>query len=845
MLIMNKNVLHANVTSLLLRSKILVVLFAMCTMMSANVSSVITQQLTAETQSVATEIDGTVNYTFQWANTSDHEQTVAFELYKPRELACTSTLSQERVTLKANDVFNGTLTVVMSDRIPVGGFELCILLVKDTDGNELSRLPFITSCANEHPFLLVTDELLAEASSKVANYTWAKDNLDNMLIEMDKYNFPKQKIVTKPRPTQVWSSLNYVAADGEKAFKLAIAYRLSGEKKYYDKLMNFIDVFTNPESGYLSVGAATTGVMVHEGNFFLHLAAACDIIYDELSEKDKENIVDAFRLYLKQNRTHMNSIGIMNHQASANAGAILVALYLQDVAEVDHLTDAEGGMADQISKGVMADGWWFECTVNYCYLVTQRYCLVAQAFENYGWDLFHKRFPTKFKSRDFENAKEGFTGMRFDNWGPMGKSTRGVEDMVSPYVCMMDEDAVVVSSNDSGATPPDNFYEIAYRQYRQDDLAWVISKTDRSSWVSLMYGVGELPTVADPRTKSATLPNVGITALRSQDDTRTSKEQIQAYVKYGTHGGWHGQFDRTGLLALDRNGHKYFATEMVWYGYGHAGYKECVQTSATHNMVIVDELQQEAVPSEELLFYAGDKMQVSVTQTVARWRSIPTFNIDIFPPWNDTPYDDNFGAVLQRRLSVVTADYMVMADFMSAPQARTYDWLIHPIGLLETTGLKVKGKKLDVVNADEMSPYKYFKNGQWHKMSKGAKVQFQEEEAKLDVYALWPKKAEVLISDYPNGGAQRHDRNNPERRTLGIRVSAEEVMYLTVLEPYEGESMIKSVTSDNDQTLRVELTDGRVQVINIEGLRGQAKDIKVSLLETFNGVENTESTQNL
>ncbi|GAF02177.1 hypothetical protein [Saccharicrinis fermentans] len=36
--------------------------------------------------------------------------------------------------------------------------------------------------------------------------------------------------------------------------------------------------------------------MVHEGNFFLHLAAACDIIYDELSETDHKNIVAIFRI---------------------------------------------------------------------------------------------------------------------------------------------------------------------------------------------------------------------------------------------------------------------------------------------------------------------------------------------------------------------------------------------------------------------------------------------------------------------------------------------------------------------------------------------------------------------
>ncbi|WP_430931256.1 hypothetical protein [Saccharicrinis sp. 156] len=573
--------------------------------------------------------------------------------------------------------------------------------------------------------------------------------------------------------------------------------------------------------------------MVHEGNFFLHLAAACDIIYSELSETEHKNIVDIFRHYLKQNRHHMTSIGIMNHQGSANAGAILVAIYLQDLAEVEHLTYADGGMADQIGKGVMADGWWFESTVNYCYLVAQRYCLVAQAFENYGWDLYHKRFPAKYKSKDFENAKEGFTGMKFDNWGPAGKSTRGLEDMVSPYVPFMDENAAVVSSNDSQATYPDPFYELSYREYGMEELAWVLGKTNRSSWVSLMYGVTELPDVKDPRTESAFAPNVGISALRSQKEGQNGEEQIQAYFKYGTHGGWHGQFDRTGMLALDRYGYKYFGTEMAWFGYGKPGYKECVQTSLTHNMVVVDELQQEALPSEQLLFYAGDKMQVSVTQTIARWRKIPTFNIEKFPPWDDKEFDPEFKPVLQRRLAVVTDDYVVLADYMKAPQKHTYDWMLHPVGFKNIEGAKKHGEVLDTVNTDYESPYKYFTQGQWYLTNKGSKVEFDDGGAKLDVHHIWPRKAELLIAKYPNGGKQKWVKNNPNRKAIAIRVNQKEAVYLTVLEPYKGESAIEKIESKSSEELTVYLKDGRKQTLIISNLKGNGSDIKVKLGEAF------------
>lgn len=798
--------------------------------------------LTSETLCKSALLGDTIHYEIKVNNVSNKSQSINLGVRKIRELACETFLSDTIVKLKAGQQTDVNLAVIMSNQIPVGGYENCSIVAKNEKGVELSNLKFCSVHAKSHPFLLTTNDLFDEVSTKIKANFWAKDNFDNMLKELEEFEFPKQEVVTKPRPTKVWSSLNYSPSDSEKAFKLAIAYRLTGDKKHFDKLINFIQKLTDPEKGYLSVGAATKGVMVHEGNFFLHLAAACDIIYDELSEIDHENIVDIFRYYLKQNRHHMNSLGIMNHQASANAGAILTALYLQDVAEVDYLTYADGGMADQIGKGVMADGWWFESTVNYCYLVTQRYCLVAQAFENYGWDLYHKRFPTKYKSKDFDNVKDGFTGMKFDNWGPVGKNTRGLENMVSPYVAFMDENAAVVSSNDSQATYPDPFYELAYREYRIKGLAWVLSKTQRNSWISLMYGVPELPEVKDPRTKSAFAPNVGIAALRSQKQTQKSEEQIQAYFKYGTHGGWHGQFDRTGMLALDRNGYKYFGTEMAWFGYGNPGYKECVQTSATHNMVMVDELQQEAVPSEQLLFFAGKKMQVSATQTIARWRKIPTFNLQKFPPWDDKDFDKDFQPVLQRRLAIVTDDYVVLADYMKAPQKHTYDWLLHPVGFQDILGAKKQGSILDTVNTHFESPYKYFTKGQWYKTNNGSKLQFNDGGAKLDVYNLWPRKTKLLLAKYPNGGKQKWVKNNPNRNTIAIRVSAKEQVYLSVLEPYKEESTILKIESKNPEELIVFLKDGRIQNIKISNLTGEGSDISVKLKESDEDLVSSEST---
>ncbi|WP_066219958.1 heparinase II/III family protein [Formosa haliotis] len=783
----------------------------------------------------------TITHTFHLKNDKASVQEFHVQVENPRSLACTYLLTDAIIRVKPKAQYTGHLRVIMSKRLPKGGFETSQLAIENRTSGAKELLEFVTVRTKEHPFLLVTNAVIAETKAKTEQYPWAKNNLDKMLQELDTYQVPERKIVSKPRPVKVWSSFNYKPNDSELVFKLTLAWKLTGNAVYKQKAIQFIKDVCDREAGYLSIGAATSGVQVHEGNFFLHLAAACDIVFNEpeFSETDRDNIEATFRYYLAQNRKHMDPSGIMNHQASANAGAILSALFLQDISEVKYLTDAPGGMADQIGKGVMDDGWWFEGTANYCYLVVQRYSLVAQAFQNYGWDLYHKRFPVKFKSKDFENIKEGFTGMKFDNWGPITKNTVGLEDMVTPYIPFMDEDANVVATNDSNLKAPEPFYELAYRAYNLKELAWVLSKTERDSWLALMYGVPELPTVADPRINSSVAPNVGLVALRSQGTRNTPEKQIQAFVKYGTHGGWHGHFDRTNLIGLDRNGYKYFGAEMAWFGYGQPGYKESIQTSATHNMVIVDELQQEAVPSKQTLFFKGDIMQATVVETEARWRKIPLWDGEQFPPWKDTDFEASFKPIQQRRLTIVTDDYVVLADRLASNTKHHYDWLIHPVGFKNIEGVKPQGSIHDSLSTETDSPYKYFSNAQWYAFKKGAKVAFNDGGNKLDVHTLWPKAGKSFIANYPVGGKQRNDRNNPERRTYAVRVNEKATNFLHVLEPYQGEALIDKIVSKNPEELFVYFKDGREHRITIQNFKEGQTIIRLEEFK-FNKLIKTE-----
>jgi len=113
--------------------------------------------------------------------------------------------------------------------------------------------------------------------------------------------------------------------------------------------------------------------------------------------------------------------------------------------------------------------------------------------------------------------------------------------------------------------------------------------------------------------------------LRSQKEGREQKEQIQVAMKYGTHGSYHGHFDRASLLSLMRYGRSFWNPETSWFGYGSYMYKWWVQPSMAHNMVVVDGKMQEPQETNPLLFHTGKMMQAMAVETNARWSNPPYF----------------------------------------------------------------------------------------------------------------------------------------------------------------------------------------------------------------------------
>ena len=89
------------------------------------------------------------------------------------------------------------------------------------------------------------------------------------------------------------------------------------------------------------------------------------------------------------------------------------------------------------------------------------------------------------------------------------------------------------------------------------------------------------------------------------------------------------------------------------------------------------------------------------------------------------------------------------------------------------------------------------------------------------------RAAGAPVSDPASSGTSTETRRVGDRRS--------EARFLTVIEPYEDQPMVKSAVALSADKLRVELNDGRVQEIELQNFDGDGKNIVVQLTETKDG----------
>ncbi|MGN1019036.1 MAG: hypothetical protein ACI4O7_01575 [Aristaeellaceae bacterium] len=609
----------------------------------------------------------------------------------------------EVFALKAGESRQIAIDVTVPEDLPAGGHERAeFLFIADGDGATQTSLSLVTMSRLTHPFLYHDREGWAEAGRRGRELEQFRGSYETYLRDADEYVVQPME-PDKPYccPTQVEHPL----------MSCAYAYGMTGDRAYAEKIADFFRRFTGV---YLIRQRGCSQSYVQEGHFFQHLAICYDMIHDAdvLSPEDHRAVEACFRFYMEVLDQHIRCGHTSNWLLSEITGALYCAMALQDPERALRFAMGPGGTEQQLKCGAYADGWWYECSVSYNTWVSSMLLHTARVMGLLGIDWIHRAFPlslSRFTDATWFGEREP---LRFDmdreRRGGMARMSIGIKDILDAPLPYLDSRGVIFGICDSyermlegihfGST-----YELAYHYYRDPRYVPVIRRMGMQDCV---FGVENLPDAAPALTSAACSDNIGIAMLRSRAPGRKDTEQLQAVLRYGSHGYAHGHFDRTGLLSLMRYGRSFFNPESVWWGYGHFMYKFYVQNSMTKNMVVVDEKHQNVADSRLSLFARGERIQAACVETEVTW-SYPAYGGMVYdeheslearcryngctlPSPADAPA---FGQVtgytepiVTRRLMAVADDYVVLFDLLRGKQEHRYSSLFQIKGFRNLEG---------------------------------------------------------------------------------------------------------------------------------------------------------------
>ncbi|BCU78146.1 hypothetical protein [Luteolibacter sp. LG18] len=730
--------------------------------------------LEAEVRGRSAEGGGKVYYPVTVGNTTGAEQNVTLRIAGHGWQSMKATVEPALLRIAAGQTGQCVVAVEVPAGVPAGGREEQVLqAVADGDGSRAPTLAFTTTRRMAPPYILHTPERWDEVREMVKNRDWAKREQQTYVETSSRWQVPE--VAKPPRNTTPDSFGAYLFVTPEENNMMAAAYswQLTREKAHAEKVALFLRRLSDPVTGYPATLRGCNQSLVQEGHFFQHLAMAYDMIGDSgvLTAADHAAIETTFRAYITTDLLDLNGGAISNWTVSQHTGALYAALALQDLALVDRLLNGPAGLIDHMRHGIMDDGWWYECSISYNVWVATEFSQLAVAMRPWGVNLVEGWVPSGYTRnygiRPWE-SKDGLYGMSFEKQGPVRHNYVDLKRFWDALPVFADYRGIMFGINDTTERALGGAgYELAYRLFRDPAYAAIIKRDGKRD---LIYGVPDLPEeTPDLSGQSAHADNVGVAMLRSTQ--QDPAERIQAVLHYGTHGGFHGHFDRGGLLSLMRYGKSFYNPEMIWYGYQCFLYKFYVQTSMSKNMVVVDQKMQEPVESDLLLFHTGSLMQATAVESNARW-SDPPFGGMRYPeliglpladklwmegrsipiPADAKPYGeigDYSDRVRQRRAMVVMDDYVVLADSMRAEKEHVYDSLLQIKGYEGFSG-EVKPLRHDAqMTTDGKSAAQFITDCDWFTARGDVTARFNSDGLKLDVRPLWPADKQIMIGAAP------------------------------------------------------------------------------------------------
>ncbi|MDQ0874583.1 hypothetical protein QFZ77_003242 [Paenibacillus sp. V4I3] len=724
-----------------------------------------------------------VVYTMSVYNCSETKQNVLIKQVFEGWESLFPIVTPSQFVLEPNARQDITAIVKVHDYMVAGGHENTILNFI-ANGESVHKVEFKTLRRLPHPYIYHNKQQWKETKEKIDKYPKFKPEYDKLIATANAWEV---------KPPVEERDYCYNTSEEHNIMSAAYAYALTEDIKYAEKVAKFLRYFIDEEIGYPRKKKGCSQSYVQEGHFFQHLAIPYDIIHQAgvLTPEEHQGVEKTFRIYMDILDTHLHQGHISNWLLSEITGAFYCALATQDIERALRFAFGMGGSIHHLKYGLFNDGWWHECSVGYNTWVSSMYIHTAHALLPFGINILHTHFPIPFNDEvnstyNGEDAKVRF-GMYNKKWGGNRKNYICIKDMFDATIPFLDYRGVMFGISDSDEKKLEGVhfgstFDLAYSYYKDPEYIPVIHQNVN---VDPIFGHAELPEHRSSYVKNnAYADNVGIAMLRSQTENREQKDQIQAVIRYGSHGYAHGHFDRTEVLSIMRYGRSFYNPEHVWWGYPHFMYKFYVQNSMTKNMVVVDGKMQVPSDSKRLLFYSGKAIQAVAIETNSRWSYPPyggmvynetktleersKMNASSLPEVKDAPpygeLSEFTEPITQKRVMGVTDDYLVLFDYLKGETEHQYDSLFQIKGFKGIMADTLSERKhTSQFTENPLSDTQFITDCHWYEVGGTSVASFEtifgEGEdmrgtrtahntpglLKMDVHTAWPKQSTQIV----------------------------------------------------------------------------------------------------
>ena len=441
------------------------------------------------------------------------------------------------------------------------------------------------------------------------------------------------------------------------AYKLALRWRLSDHEPSYIRvksiLIRYSEIYTkfavgDSHTGFNDGRGKATYQSLDEAIVVILLSQSFDLISSDLIQEERNLIINNF---LIPSLMHINSQRyrrIHNIECWHIAALVITGKLTENEAIVKEIIHGPYGYYEQLNRGVLKDGFWWEGSSSYHYY-TIAALLTTLLFLN-------------AKERDWDKLNS----LKLMLLSPIG-IIQPDGRLPATNDCWISSSLLKESCH--GIPPTAALYEIASSFWDEPlfndllSLNFIYAKRDTTE--ALLYGKSQISNLAIglPPEKMS-YPFSGLSMLRSESPLAT---QSTILLKYGSPGGSHGHPDKLSISLYTDGAAS--AIDLGTQGYGIDLHKEWYRQTLSHNTIVID-----------------GRDQPSATGKLNSYKKTPRYSlVDASTNFNETK--DNLSAtyskVSMRRAIAWCKPYFLDCFSISCPTKKRIDLFFHVHGTLK------------------------------------------------------------------------------------------------------------------------------------------------------------------